>query len=634
MFNKTFLHRFTFRFFSSTSWITILAQLFIFYQVTMAAGQAALPGSDNAILQHAVRVDRTLGGTLAADTTLDAAEPWRIVSNLVVPADVTLTIEAGATIYVDPNIGIEVREKGCLIAIGQSQRHIRMTPDDGQYEPWGGITFNHSREDNLLSYIDMQYGDSKSYAIYVNESRGIIENMTWTNSNKTVIEVDHPMLIVRGCIFPNVNGIEPVHGQSLVGEEYFILDGNTFGKPTGYNDVIDFSDCELPGPIFQVYNNIFLGGGDDGLDLDGCDAHIEGNYFTDFHKGHTGSSTSNAVATGFGFEKITDIMVVRNIFYSNDHGVMLKEGCYMYAENNVFVNSTYADINYSEWPDRDVTPGKGAYLDGNIFWNSPAPFDNQFAQPGNPDPVIIVNRCIIPAALHSLGIGNLDVDPLFVDNANDFHLQPSSPAIGHGPNGLDMGRYVASGASISGEPDSVSHDSTATLFIGGPGITYYQYCVNNPDGLWSPEIAVAEQPQIHLTGLQDGMSYTVYVRGKNFAGSYQVNPEMAVSRTWRVEINTRVEKDNTVPLKFGLLQNSPNPFNSSTTIHFEIPQACNVRIAVFNIQGRLMTILVNGFHNPGRYQMHWNANESASGIYYAQIQAGSYSQIIKMALIR
>jgi len=98
-------------------------------------------------------------------------------------------------------------------------------------------------------------------------------------------------------------------------------------------------------------------------------------------------------------------VVARNVFVNNDRAVLLKEDCYMRAENNVFVNCKYGAINYGEWPDRTVDPGKGAYLDGNIFWNNASAFENQFAQPGKKDPVIVMNRCVVSQDLHYLGPG-------------------------------------------------------------------------------------------------------------------------------------------------------------------------------------------------------------------------------------
>ncbi len=585
-----------------------------------------------------VSAESPLSGTLQSDTTLTAENgPWRITGDVVVPDGVTLTIEEGTTVYFDNQTELRIEQNGRLLANGSESKRIlltRATESDGQ---WDGIRFYYTLQDNQLCFVDMEYGDRSRQMIHVEHSKLLIDNMTWNTTNKTVLEVNHPRLLVRDSVFPNVESVEVVHGQSLTGDEYFILDGNTFGSTTGYNDVIDFSDCKRPGPILQAYNNTFLGGGDDGLDLDGCDAHIEGNIFTNFHRDAVNPGTSSGVAMGYRFNRTTDITVVRNIFYNNDHSVLLKEDCYMLAENNVFVNNNIAAINYSEWPLRNVSPGKGADLNGNIFLNNALTFENRFSQPGFPDPVISLNRCIVPGDLHDLGAGNIDADPLFVDPEGDFHLQPGSPAVGAGPNGLDMGRYVPAGASISGEPDSVTTDTTATLTIGGPGIARYKYVINDTSGAWSDEFIITDNPVIQLNGLEDGKSYTVYVKGRNSAGTWQSLPEYATSKTWTVELdNTGIRQKNSfqTPAQFRLYQNSPNPFNPTTNIKFDLPEPAFITLTVYNLNGKKVTTLISGKYNRGAHTITWNAAGLSSGLYYVVLSAGNQTEWKKTVLLK
>lgn len=84
-------------------------------------------------------------------------------------------------------------------------------------------------------------------------------------------------------------------------------------------------------------------------------------------------------------------------------------------------------------------------------------------------------------------------------------------------------------ATINGEPDSPTYQSTATLNIGGTDITQYRYRVNN--GAWSVDTLVS-QP-INLTGLANG-HYTVYVVGRNSSGIWQADADATTSKTWAV----------------------------------------------------------------------------------------------------
>jgi len=342
--------------------------------------------------------------------------------------------------------------------------------------------------------------------------------MTWTRTNKNVLEVVHPHLIVRNCVFPDQDDEEGIHGHGLTADEYLIVQGNTFGRPSGYQDVIDFSDCRLPGPIIQVYDNIFLGGQDDGLDLDDADACIEGNLFINF-LGGTGTGTSNAIAADQG----SYIILNRNIFFNNINAVLLKGHAELLAENNTFVGQANSAINFNE---SGSTPGRSAKMDGNIFWDNGTVFQNIDGQV-----LLSVDNSILPAQWHSYGVGNIDADPVFVDSGTDFRLKAGSPAIGTGPCGLDMGAYVPAGAAICGEPDEITYRTDAVLIVGGPGITHYKFSLNSEP--WSGELPV--DVPIVLNNLINGQTYTVYVIGKNTAGIWQSEDEPTASRSWTID---------------------------------------------------------------------------------------------------
>lgn len=84
-------------------------------------------------------------------------------------------------------------------------------------------------------------------------------------------------------------------------------------------------------------------------------------------------------------------------------------------------------------------------------------------------------------------------------------------------------------ATISGEPDSPTYLNSAVLNVSGADITFYRYRVNN--GAWSADRAVSLP--IALSGLTNG-HYTVYVVGRNSAGTWQADADATVSKTWAV----------------------------------------------------------------------------------------------------
>lgn len=88
------------------------------------------------------------------------------------------------------------------------------------------------------------------------------------------------------------------------------------------------------------------------------------------------------------------------------------------------------------------------------------------------------------------------------------------------------------------------------------------------------------------------------------------------------------------PINFSLSQNYPNPFNPSTTIKYGIPQASHVKIVLYDILGREVTMLVNEVKNTGYYTVRFNASSLASGVYFYRIEAGNYAQVKKMMLLK
>ncbi|MDZ7316109.1 MAG: T9SS type A sorting domain-containing protein [candidate division KSB1 bacterium] len=562
---------------------------------------------------------QTISGTLTQNTTLTAGTPWKVTGDLTIPNGVTLKIEAGTTLHFAKDAHLYIENGGRLVADGRPEQRIVMTSESSSAR-WRGLRFNSTLADNLLRCVDFINGDASQYVILIDHSKVIVDGCTWTPTNKTIIEVNHPSALIENCIFPTVTEVELIHGVSLTGSEYLIVRGNTFHSTTGYNDIIDFTGCKRPGPILQIYDNLFLGGGDDALDLDGTDCHIEGNVFTNFHKGHTGSSTSNAIATGVNNGSTSDIVVVRNLFYDNDHAILIKEGCFLRAENNTFVKHPLGVVNFSEWPDRNVPPGKGAVFERNIFWDYDKPFENQISQPGNPDPVIVVNRCLITSAVHHLGVGNIDADPQFVDPPNDFNLLAASPAKNHSTYGLDLGAYVPAGvALLDGPPDSTTQQS-ALFSVGGPGIVSYQYAINDPDDpyAWSKERPIDLYPTISLANLPPGHTYSLYVRGKNSAGVWQSDPPY-ISRSWKVTFPAGVSAaDERIPALCGI-EAYPNPFNERTRIRFTLVRRQKIEAAVFDVLGRKLKTLALGEYNTGHHELIFAADELSSGIYFVRI---------------
>jgi hypothetical protein len=100
-------------------------------------------------------------------------------------------------------------------------------------------------------------------------------------------------------------------------------------------------------------------------------------------------------------------------------------------------------------------------------------------------------------------------------------------------------------------------------------------------------------------------------------------------------IQTTVDRGSSVPpSSFMLEQNYPNPFNPATTISYALPQPALVVLKVYDVLGRECATLINEYKNQGRYEVSFDAGHLPSGMYIYQIQAGAYSAVRTMQLIK
>ena len=105
---------------------------------------------------------------------------------------------------------------------------------------------------------------------------------------------------------------------------------------------------------------------------------------------------------------------------------------------------------------------------------------------------------------------------------------------------------------------------------------------------------------------------------------------------YETDAGTGIEQRNVqnTPGSFELLQAYPNPFNPTTTITFSCQNHVHVKARVFNVNGQLITTLVDEEKSPGQHTPMFDAHNLESGIYLLKVRAGGFEGIVKMTLVK
>jgi hypothetical protein len=137
-----------------------------------------------------------------------------------------------------------------------------------------------------------------------------------------------------------------------------------------------------------------------------------------------------------------------------------------------------------------------------------------------------------------------------------------------------------------------------------------------------------------ITGLDVNQTYFWRVRGTNAEGTGPWSPPsyFTVSPTG-VNVETPGEASE-IPSELKLFPNYPNPFNPQTIIPISLPAPGHVRLEVFDVLGRRMSLLLDEVTSAGRHEVVFDAARLPTGMYLYRLKAGDYSESKRMLLVR
>jgi len=107
----------------------------------------------------------------------------------------------------------------------------------------------------------------------------------------------------------------------------------------------------------------------------------------------------------------------------------------------------------------------------------------------------------------------------------------------------------------------------------------------------------------------------------------------SITECWNTS-TTPVKDISNMIKEFKLEQNFPNPFNPSTVISYRLSKENLVKLYIYDILGRKVSVLVNKVQPQGKYEVHFNGSELPSGIYFYMLRAGNFEDVKKLNLLK
>ena len=152
----------------------------------------------------------------------------------------------------------------------------------------------------------------------------------------------------------------------------------------------------------------------------------------------------------------------------------------------------------------------------------------------------------------------------------------------------------------------------------------------------SSPLLIINKTNLLVTGLPltNNLETNYYFTLKAFDQSSNLSGNSNVLKILIPDSVTSVKDNYEIPKTFNLNQNYPNPFNPETIISYQIPISGYVTLKIYNVLGKEIATLVNETKQPGNYAVRFSGKDLASGIYFYQLQSGSFTQIRKLVLMK
>lgn len=219
-----------------------------------------------------------------------------------------------------------------------------------------------------------------------------------------------------------------------------------------------------------------------------------------------------------------------------------------------------------------------------------------------------------------------DTHPMHMHLVKYQVLGRQALALSGNETGLEYERYVY-GTEGAGSQVSPVGDLRGTKYVTGP--------------VFGP--APNETGWKETVKTNPGEVTYVIMKFEDFAGKFvyhchildhEENDMMQYMQTKYGLGKESVEEEGATPTEYALDQNFPNPFNPTTQIRFQMPTDGHAVLKIFNSVGQEVATVFEGDIAAGAHTVSWNANNLASGVYFYRLEAGTFSAMKKMLLLK
>lgn len=203
----------------------------------------------------------------------------------------------------------------------------------------------------------------------------------------------------------------------------------------------------------------------------------------------------------------------------------------------------------------------------------------------------------------------------------------------------DVNGNFSSLTSLPGNPLPVELSSFSGKVSGGRvHLTWITTGETDVYG-FSVEVCKGEEALWETTGFVGGSGNSNSPKEYSFTDNISTTGEIKyrlkiINNSGLFEYSPEIEVAVGLPDEFALSQNYPNPFNPVTTIEYRLPERSEVRMIIYDASGVEVSRLLQEVQEPGYYTLKFNADRFSSGVYFLRLEAGKFTSVKKMVLIR